>query len=162
MNFMTRADHVRAGHWLMPGAYNAQQFGRAKLMRNRPQRHNLLIRQALASLKINYTEHLVLWNNEFHPIWQGQPCSGGYQMFDYVIPRNDDPEEIYFIILANKTTAQPIDKLRWAAKQAHCQVQEIPLLIVPRHYTSQEYMVSIANFVRKVKHGTTTPTHNQP
>lgn len=145
---MKRSQYVKQGAHLYPSHTNAEIFGTAKFLRQHPRRYTLLVREALSRLRLRWWERVTVWNEYYHPIYRGRPVAAGFQLLDFVVQiKGRGP--LVILIKNPNSMGKPMEKLVWQAKLDLLQARSLPYLILPVHFTSQEYQVFISFSLRK-------------
>lgn len=144
---MKRSHYVKQDAHLLEPWRNVMLFGRAEWDRQHPKRYILLIREAITRLRLRHWELVTVWNPFHHPIYRGRPCDAGFQLIDFVLDIRHRP----FVVLVRNPNSliRPHEKARWQAKIDLLNDRKIPYVVVPVHYTSQEYQVRIGRAITK-------------
>lgn len=146
---MKRSDHIRAGHNVLPGWKNGELWGQAQWYRDHPKRYTLGVRRALEMLHVCYYEWITAWNNHHHPMHKGQPTAGAFQLIDFVVR---DRGILLALIMDNpKSLIRANDKAKRKSKIALLEERNIPYIILPITYSSQEYAIVISSQIRKIR-----------
>lgn len=152
MRHTKRSEQVKAGAKLMPYYRIREAAAAAKERMSRPKRYTLAMRRALELAKLCYTENTIIWN-EFHKVvYQGEACDGNLQTIDFLVRARGTSRGLIAILIHNRNSLNHAnEKQSWEAKQSFLDHQNIPTLIIPSHYTSQEMQVKIVMLIRKLR-----------
>lgn len=143
---MKRRDYVRRGASLLPHWRDAEKFGIAKWRRSHPKRYYLMVQSALEKLHIRYWTHVIAWN----PYYYTPKLEAGYQTIDLILHIKGMGG--IAILFENKNTLDRKHQIEaWESKARLLKERSIPTLILPVHLSSQEYMVMVVSFVRKIE-----------
>ena len=148
MRHKKRRWYVAQGAKLLPPWMNAQNiFGKAENRRQSPKRYILLVREGLKGARLRYWEHVTVWNHLYRPALK---YDAGYQTIDFIV-KSKDWRHFAVLVYNPVSVVSESEKHSWESKQAILKERKIPLLILPKHLTSQEYMITLLNFIRKGK-----------
>lgn len=123
---------------------NGEMFARAEWDKQHPKRYTLLMRNALTLLKLRWWERVSVWNI-YH---QGRGFEAGYQHIDFIVQLKGRGR--FAILIKNKNSLRkPREKAAWQAKQVLLWERDIPTLIVPSTWSSNDFYGAVMIFIRR-------------
>ena len=122
-----------------------------KQRQEQPRKEFVLVRNVLSQLNIRYKETVTFRN----PLWNGwkQGNPEALQFLDFVIWDGRGIRVLLFDLnyIPHHGT-KPYERAAFEAKQSFLKEKHVPVLIIPRTYTSQLYRFIITQFTRKEAH----------